>query len=153
MRIVWLPLFVVAQAQDPLLWGNLERGPYPVGFRSSIAFDRSRAYDGQRARPILLDVWYPAEQPQDTGLAYARYLRVPDVRGHPWFRERLEAFILSVVSDDLFHAKTEAALDANGRAALDRLLTTPTTAHLDAAPARGPFPVVLYHSGAGGRLT
>jgi hypothetical protein len=152
MRIVWVALFFVhiAWAQDPLLWGNLEPGPYPVGFHSSIVFDGSRKYDGRRGRPILLDVWYPASSPRDKGLAYAQYLHVPEVSRHPWFKDRLEAFVRDVVSDDLFHAKTEAALNEAGRSALDKLLTSRTTAHADATPAAGPFPVVLYHAGAGG---
>ena len=53
------------------------------------------------------------------------------------------------MSDDLFHRKTEAALNQDERAALDKLLATRTKAHLDAAPAQGPFPV-LYHSSVGG---
>jgi hypothetical protein len=138
-----------AGAQDPLLWGNLEHGPYSIGFQSSIALDGSRKYDG-KARPILLDVWYPASSTPDTGFDYARYLRVPNVSAHPWFKERLETFIRDVVSDDLFHKKTEAALNKDERSAFEKLLATRTAAHLDAAPLAGPFPVVLYHSGAGG---
>ena len=152
MRIWLVPLLLgaLAQAQDPLLWGNLEQGPYPVGFQSSIAFDGSQKYDGMDARPILLAVWYPAANTPDESLPYARYLRVPDLSAHPWFRGRLETFVRDVVSQDLFHKKTEAALNKDERAAFDKLLATRTTAHLDAAPAKGPFPVVLYHSGAGG---
>jgi len=138
-----------AEAQDPLLWGSLEHGPYSIGFQSSIALDGSRKYDG-KARPILLDVWYPASSTPGTGFDYAQYLRVPAVSAHPWFKERLETFIRDVVSDDLFHKKTEAALNMDERSAFEKLLATRTAAHLDAAPLPGPFPVVLYHSGAGG---
>jgi dienelactone hydrolase len=151
MRIISLALLfcVFAQAQDPLLWGSLEHGLYSVGFQSSIALDGSRKYDG-KARPILLDVWYPASSTPDPGFHYAQYLRVPDVSAHPWFKERLETFIRDVVSDDLFQKKTEAALNMDERSAFEKLLATRTTAHLAAAPLPGPFPVVLYHSGAGG---
>jgi hypothetical protein len=151
MRIACVPLVfaALAHAQDPLLWGKLEPGPYAVGFQSSITLDGSRKYDRSEARPILLVVWYPVPSTPDAGLAYARYLRVPDVSAHPWFRGRLENFVRDVVSDDLFHKK-EAALNRDERAAFDKLLGTRTAAHLDAAPAQGPFPVVLYHPGAGG---
>jgi hypothetical protein len=138
----------LAQAQDPLLRGTLERGPYPAGFRSSVALDESRNYDGN-ARPIFLAVWYPASNTSGPGIAYSRYLRIPDAAAHPSFRKRLEAFIRDVVSDDLFH-KTEAALTDRERAAFDTLLATGTGSHPDAMPAQGRFPVVIYHSGAGG---
>jgi dienelactone hydrolase len=72
------------------------------------------------------------------------------VNAHPWFRGRLETFVRDVVCDDLFHRKSEAALNEVERAAFDRLLATPTAALLDATPDKGPFPVVLYHSGSGG---
>jgi hypothetical protein len=152
MRTLLAALFLAASAcaQDPLLWGRLEPGPYSVGFHSSIALDGSRKYDGRRGRPILLDVWYPAVHSAETGLAYAQYLRIPKDGAHPWFQERLESYIRDVVRDDLFHTKAEASLDTEGRAGLARLLTARTTAHLDAAPVAGRFPVVLYHSGAGG---
>ena len=152
MRISCVPLLfaAVVQAQHPFLWGNLEHGSYPVGFQSSIAFDISREYDGRNARPILLDVWYPASNTTETSLAYARYLRVPDVAVHPWFKDRLETFVRDVVCENLFHKKTEAALNRDERAAFDKLLGTQTAAHLDAAAARGRFPVLLYHAGAGG---
>jgi hypothetical protein len=140
----------LARANDPLLWGGLEPGPYVVGFQSSIAFDGSRKYDRSEARPILLDVWYPASSTDTVGLAYATYLRVPDVSAHPWFRDRLERFTRDVVCDDLFHKKTESSLNTAERAAFDKLLATRTAAHLDAAAAPGRFPVVLYHAGAGG---
>ena len=136
-----LPLIAaVAQAQDPMLWGELKPGPHAVGFRSSIAMDASRKYDG-KARPILLDVWYPAAPASIAPLLYEVYLRVPDAPGHPKFKPRLERFIREAIAGDLFHEKT---------AALDLLVALRTTAHLNAEPAAGRFPVVIYHPGAGG---
>jgi hypothetical protein len=135
MRSLWISLLFAAivQGQDATLWGNLAPGPYPIGYRTSVALDTSRTYDN-KARPILLAMWYPAsEEALNTVSArYNAYLRVPDVPEHPMFKPRLEAFVRNVVSN--------AA----------RLLDTPTAAHEDAQPARGRFPVVLYHPGAGG---
>ncbi len=152
MRLSYLSWIfaVLAQGQDPLLWGSLEPGPYPVGFQSSFAFDGSRDYDGSGARPILLEVWFPALKTGEAPIRYARYLRVPDVKAHPWFRGRLEAFVRDVLSDGLFQKKTEAALNKVERTAFDRLMATASYAHIDATPAPVSFPVVLYHSGAGG---
>ena len=150
LRCVSLLFAVVLRAQDPLLWGNLEPGPHFVGFQSSVVFDASRNYDAKAGRPILLNVWYPATPTMEPPILYGRDLRVPDVNGHTAFRGRLETFVRNVLSDDLFHRKSEGRLNEVERTAFDRLLSTPTTARLDAAPAPGPFPVVLYHAGAGG---
>ena len=141
-------LAALCWAQDPLLQGNLNPGPHLVGFQSFISLDESRRYDG-KARPILFDIWYPASDAETATLHYERYLQVPDVKIHPWFRKRLQDFIRSVVIDDLFH-KRERSLNNDERSAFKRLLSTPTGAHLNAPPVPGPFPVVLYHSGAGG---
>jgi hypothetical protein len=135
-------------AQDPLLWGNLDRGPNLVGFQSFISLDGSRKYGGE-TRPILFDIWYPASDAHTATLNYERYLQVPDVPVHPWFRKRLQDFIRGVVIDDLFH-KRESALNAVERSAFRKILATPTGAHLDALLLPGLFLVVLYHSGAGG---
>jgi hypothetical protein len=143
-----LLLGTLCQAQDPLLWGNLQPGPHIIGFRSAIVLDKSRNY-ASKARPILLDIWYPASNVETPTLSYERYLRIPDLAIHPWFKNRLEDFVRGVVVGDLFH-KTEELLDASERGAWKTLLATSTAAHLDASPLPGPFPVILYNSGAGG---
>jgi hypothetical protein len=150
MRELSLILLLTAfcHAQDPLLWGNLHPSPHLVGFRSAMVLDSSRKY-ADKARPILFDVWCPAANVQSAALLYERYLQVPDVAIHPLFKNRLEGYVRGVVVDDLFH-KTEERLDAAERAAWNTLLATPTVAHLDAPPLSGPFPMILYHSGAGG---
>jgi hypothetical protein len=151
MRPLWLLVTFagLAQAQSPLLWGHLQPGPNPIGYRSFVGLDASRKYD-HKARPILFEVWYPAKPVDGPGFRYERYLRVPDATGHPRFRVRLEKFVRDVAADDLFHRKTESALVNGERTAFRMLLETLAAAHLDAAPLPGPFPVVLYHPGAGG---
>jgi hypothetical protein len=141
-------LAALCWAQDPLLQGNLNSGPHLVGFQSFISLDESRRYGG-KARPILFDIWYPASETDSATMHYERYLQVPDVEIHPWFRKRLQDFIRAVVIDDLFH-KRERSLNKDERSAFKMLLSTSTGAHLNAPPLPGPFPVVLYHSGAGG---
>jgi dienelactone hydrolase len=150
VHLVALLFAVTLRAGDPLLWGGLEPGPEPVGFHSTVAFDSTRQYDSQPGRPILLQVWYPSLQTAAPAIPYGRYLRVPDVAGHSMFRSRLETLVRDIVSDDLFHKKTEAGLNEQERAAFDRLIGTASSARLDATPARGQFPVVVYHAGARG---
>jgi dienelactone hydrolase len=148
-RLYLLLLFpTVAWPQEPLLWGSLEPGPHAVGFTSSVLLDHSRKYDRNR-RPILMQCWYPALDAPGPPLVYADYLRVPSVAEQPLFAARLQTFVRAVVVDDLFH-KAEADLPPAERDAWDRLLSTPTLARAGPPHAPGPFPVVLYHPGAGG---
>lgn len=139
-----------AQAQDPLLWGSLKAGPYPVGYQSSIALDGSRTYDGKSARPILLQVWYPAANSDSPKLKYEAYFHVPHLDHYPRLSDKLRSFARDAASNDLFKRPDEALLQPQERAAFHRLLNTPTAAASDAPRAPGSFPVVLYHPGAGG---
>jgi len=141
---------VQTQAQDPLLWGMLKAGPYAVGYQSSIALDGSRMYDGTSARPILLQVWYPAANSDNPKLNYGAYFHVPHLDQHPRLSDRLQSFARDAASNDLFKRQTEALLRPAERAAFDRLLNARTTAVFHARGAPGRFPVVLYHPGAGG---
>src|SRR5262245_53644435 len=63
-------------AQPPPLWGKLRPGPQAVGFRSVWQLDYGRRYNmvfddktsyasGKAPRPILVNIWYPAEKPDD----------------------------------------------------------------------------------------
>ena len=130
---VCLLFCAIVHGRGATLWGDLIPGPYPVGYRASVALDSTRTYDG-KPRPILLAVWYPASaEARSTPVApYDAYLRVPNVAEHPMFKPRLQAFVRKAIPH------------------LVKLLDTPTAAHEDARPAHGRFPVVLYHPGAGG---
>jgi hypothetical protein len=61
-----------ARGAGPPGWGTLTPGPFTVGFKSSWRLDSSRAYNrvfddkttyasGKSPRPILINMWYPAE--------------------------------------------------------------------------------------------
>ena len=67
------------------LWGNLEPGPHAVGFQHIERYDASRPYrsarsldgtprSGERARPINLYIWYPAESSNATPLTFGDYV-------------------------------------------------------------------------------
>ena len=58
-------------SSDLPLWGNLQPGPYGVGFTLRSQHDYSRAfrpemmfggrrYEGETARPVQILVWYPS---------------------------------------------------------------------------------------------
>jgi len=142
----------------------LAPGPYPVGFRSTWVLDEGRTYrtefDGgatwgaeKSARPLLVLQWYPALAPEASGevrsMTHGRYLepaRDP-ARLAPLARTLGEhargIFVEQVLGEP------EANLDERGRAELELALAAPTPCRPDAPAAPGPFPLVLYHYGAG----
>src|SRR5215471_12987325 len=74
-----------ADAQDPLLWGSLTPGPYPVGYRSLFQLDHTRQYNpdyatdpnkmpAHKPRPILINIWYPAQKTGASPMKYGQYL-------------------------------------------------------------------------------
>ena len=139
-----------SQAPDVLLWGSLEPGPYTAGYRAYFEFDARRVYGTPRGqRPILVNLWYPAAEPKGEPVRYREYITPPALTGYSDFRSRLETFLLDAVSGDIFQKK-RAGLAPAELAFLDSLLSHPTRAYRDAAPAAGRFPIILYHPGAAG---
>lgn len=146
-----------AAAQEPLL----PPGPHPVGFRHAWAFDEGRVYRTawdagatygaeKSPRPLLVLEWYPAEGELDSApMAHGEYLAIGSADPRlAQLAGALQAFARDVLVQQVL-GRPEAELDEVGRAALARVLAAPTPCHRDARPAPGPFPVVLYHSGAG----
>lgn len=88
--LLFLNLTVFHQAsaiQSHALWGNLEQGPYQVGFKLIEKWDHSRAYypkcdyehkqdKGERARPIRVYVWYPAEESDISPMLFTKYFHL-----------------------------------------------------------------------------
>src|SRR5437762_2952732 len=67
------------------LHGNLTPGPHAVGFRVIERYDYSRPYrfardltgkprGGERARPMQISVWYPAEKGSGKPMHFADYV-------------------------------------------------------------------------------
>jgi len=127
-----------------------------AGFTSSWALDPARSYrtafdDGATygaapsPRPILINVWYPSTA---TGkeMMHGEYLDImPDEPSLRPLAQRLIAYEREVLINELLEGDTseEAA------ALLEEILRTPSGAVRDAKPVRGPFPLVIYHAGAG----
>jgi hypothetical protein len=150
-----------ATGQESLLWGGLKPGPHAVGYRTLFQLDHTRQYDPDYApdpaappavkpRPILICVWYPAQQTGSKPMEYRRYLELPpgDAQLAPFLR-RLDRNIRVVVSEGTV-GKQPAHRTPAETAAFERLLATRTFAVKDAPPAEGRFPVVLHHPGLGG---
>lgn len=162
-RLIFLVAVLLASSgigvcQAPL-WGDLQAGKFRVGFRSYWLSDPSRTYnyrfsdgsnygDKRPARPILVNVWYPAIQ-KETGspLHEGNYLDfVPEGQS-----------LLSRFARDLAAKNREViASDVMGSSAtgdrLSEFLQTPTAAFRGAEPAPGQFPLAIYIQGYGSSL-
>ena len=161
---VWVFIPRTAQADD--LQDQLAWGPHAVGFRSQIVLDHARRYEttfdegqtygagGKSPRPILINIWYPAKaadsgEPAATRMEYGDYLRLqsdqPDVQR---WADALSTYAEGVIAQEFFATSVDE-LNADQLLAWHRFLASPTRCQRDAAPQAGPFPVVVYHSGAG----
>lgn len=135
-----------AQAPDRPLWGSLEPGDHGVGFRRLWDADRTRIWprspaldslEGNIARPIRVDVWYPAECTDTQAMSLGSYVNM-DSPGS--------------VFDDLVvltHRWDEYSYRglAEDSTSYDRLMSTETGACLGATASLGRFPVILYSAG------
>lgn len=134
---------------------------YGVGFRTSwildhgrryaSAFDHGATYGAEPApRPILVNLWYPTDPALAAdAMAHGDYLEIgaeePELAR---FAAALAAHARAIVVEQVL-GEPESELDGEERALLERLLAAPSACRRDAPPARGPFPLVVYHSGAG----
>lgn len=150
-----------ADARLPPPRETLPRGPHAVGFKTSWQLDYSRRYDttfgdgatyapGKAPRPILVNLWYPAGEAADARrMAHRDYL---DIRSSDprlaRFAAELAGYNRGVIAAEVM-GKSPADLTDREAALLDRFLDTPTACVRDAAPLPGPFPLVIYHAGAG----
>jgi dienelactone hydrolase len=151
----------LAAAQSPPLWGTLTPGPHAVGFRSGWQLDYSRRYNitfddktayapGKAPRPILVNLWYPATAAGDARrMPHRDYLNVrSDDPLLARFSTKMAEYNRGVIAVEVM-GKAAAELTDKEKRLLDEFLDTPTACVRDAAPTRGPFPLVIYHAGAG----
>lgn len=150
-----------AAAASPPLWHELTPGKYAVGFRSVWQKDYSRTYDtafgdgtayapGKAPRPVLVNVWYPADRAAGAApMPHGDYLKIASadpLLGK--FSAALADYNRGVIAKEVV-GKPAGEFGDRERLRLNRFLDAPTACVRDAEPARGPFPVVLYHAGAG----
>jgi len=135
-----------AQAQVRPLWGSLEPGDHDVGFRRLWEVDRTRIWPrspaldslgGSVARPIRVDVWYPADCADAQPMALGGYVSV-DSPG--------------ALFDDLVfltHRWDEYSYRglAGDSTSYDRLMKAKTATCFEGTAAPGRFPLVLYSAG------
>lgn len=151
----WVPALVAVlvaipvrgEAQARPLWYTLEPGPHLPGFRRIWSEDASRIWprspavdsaSGPVARPIRVDVWYPAEDcAGDDRMQLGDYLEMDAPSPH---FEDLQF---------LTHRWNEYSYRglATDSAAYDRLMSAETAACDGAEPSPGRFPLVVYSAG------
>lgn len=145
----------------PPLWGDLEPGPYGVGFRSEWLLDHGRSYraefddgssygEGKAARPLLVNVWYPAVS--DSSLPRMRHVEYLDIASSEpdlaSFAGALRRYNIEVVSGEVTGVAPDEQ-DAGMAARFEASLAVPTASVRAAPAADGRFPVVIYHAGHG----
>jgi pimeloyl-ACP methyl ester carboxylesterase len=151
----------LASAQPLPLWNKLPPGPHAVGFKTSWQLDYSRRYNmtfddkttyapGKAPRPILVNVWYPANKVRDaTPMPYRGYLDIQSA--DPLlakFSTKLVDYDRGIIAKEVMGKPAKEYTDREKRL-LDQFLDTQTACIRNAPPAGGKFPLVIYHSGYG----
>lgn len=135
-----------AAGQEPPFWTALEKGAYDIGFRrlwtldSSRVWPRSPALDsaaGTVARPVRVDVWYPAICAVKPVMKLREYLEIPS----PGRAYDDMVFLLHRWDSYSYHGL------AGDTSRFDRLMAADAGSCRDAPAAGGRFPLVVYSAG------
>jgi dienelactone hydrolase len=148
-------------AGRPLIWPAAEPGPYEVGYRVLHEYDSTRTFkrkfdyfgqptEGSIARPIQISVWYPA--------AAAPRLNRMKLEDY-YFATATETDFAPPSTERLTNLKNrlkniwpiEFRIPPEGRAAIrekiEDALQEEVFAAKDAAPEKGPFPLIVHMPG------
>ena len=143
-----------ASAQPPL-FGDLTPGPHAVGFRQLMIHDAARAYSHPLApspqRPILLNLWYPAQPDAGQAMKVDDYLMVrgPLASADRRFADLLERHVREVFSEETL-GREQRYFDSRRLARLPQILAQPVLARREAPAWSGVSPLVVAHPGLGG---
>ncbi|MCH9683219.1 MAG: alpha/beta hydrolase [Deltaproteobacteria bacterium] len=141
--------------RPPATWGQLQPGPFAVGFRQLAFDDPSRTYrlhsePHEHPRPVVAGVWYPAAAQTGDPLVLGDYFTLQ-------LEDPARADFASVISGYLYAMMVEEALgqlpgllSPDEQATLERVLATPTFARRRAHSAVSTAPMLLAHPGLGG---
>ncbi len=131
---------------------RLTMGEYAVGFRSVTLFDYSRTFrarmnykgeriPGETARPIQVNIWYPARRSQKEPMRVADYVHLMGslTRPGPPSKEDKDDAV-RIFKWSLNRAKPEQQVTD---AIVNRLLAEKRNAVFNAQALEGPFPIVM----------
>ena len=137
------------------LWGDLDPGPYGVGFTIRSQYDYSRAfrpemmfggrrYQGETARPVQILVWYPSSVKAGfKRMQYREYL--------PLGMRELSFEALAAEDKRKGEEEYVRGGQTDNLKAYERLMGAATASVAEAPKAKGAFPLVIYAPGGGGR--
>lgn len=141
-------------AQDHPVWGRLEPGPHPVGFRVEYSRDPARPEwtAEQAGRLMQVATWYPARSAAGEPVTIREYIDLQE-SGLLEDDRRAEGILTEGQREHLANEwATWGIMTGVDRARWNALLDTPMRAVLGAAPAEGRFPVLLMLQGASGSV-
>ncbi len=142
---ILLPWTAVVCAGTPPLWHGLDAGKYQVGFQRIWELDGSRIWprsttldslDGIVARPIRVDIWYPASS-CPAKMTLGEYFRIeapaPAFDDMTFLTRRWDEYSYRSLAGD--------------STAFERLIAAETAACAGSPAAPGRFPLVIYSAG------
>ncbi len=147
---------IKVSAQLSSIYRQLHKGPYPVGFQSQWALDSSRPYAlvpendtilKMEARPILINIWYPAKKGKASKMEYSEYLNIETEEPYfEAFSEKLRAYNIKVIKREITEDETpESTKDLR----IQQLLSLKVLAKQNLEPISEIKGLVVYHAGAG----
>ncbi len=135
-------------AQTPSLWGELEPGPYAIGFKTVEKYDYSRVFrvkndyygkplSGERARPIQICIWYPAKATDKaSAMTYGEY-------AFPYPEDDRFFDLLSELQNrEVYYLHYIMGSDTGF---VVDLMSAKMSAFRNAPPADGSFPLIIYN--------
>lgn len=137
-----LGITAYAPAQTFEQWGDLDAGPFNVGYRSMLVYDYSRNYiDGRK--PMQLYIWYPGVDATGTMMTFGNYIEDACgdfAPGDEWFdvisREVEAGFRSGALNPSFNRALSEKELQ--------RIYDTGIPSRRNAKPAAGKFPLIIH---------
>ncbi|WP_230935486.1 alpha/beta hydrolase family protein [Psychroserpens luteolus] len=167
--ILLLLVILGCQKQDTVdnfpIMGNLPMGEYQVGFQTLFTYDLTKNaipysdWDGnlyqsptsENGRQYQINIWYPAQPDSGTRLKYADYINLMGRQTNFGESEEQKTFARQTFITQTRNLKnirdTENKEELNTEQ-LNQLLDLDIFARLDAQPAEGQYPVVIYPNGS-----
>lgn len=142
------PLLLNAQSFPQ--WGNLQPGPYTVGYRTIRLVDHARTYtvkDGVRVpRPLQIYLWYPAIKTDKSRMPFGDYFNDVgfDQAGYK-DPEVLKNYVLTEFRNGPLFPSYNQALTPE---IYNKITGTLTACVREAEPLPGKFPLVLHFPGS-----
>lgn len=152
----FIPGFLGARLQAHPLWGDLQAGPYEVGYKTLFTYDRARPPIAQpvssvgaaaaardQGRQMQISIWYPAKKLRRS--AHMRfedyvYLLSRELNFGPLNEERRRQSKKMFMEGPLARG---ASIDR-----LEALMRMETAAIKNAPPARERFPLIIFAHGS-----